>query len=434
MNLRALDKYQYAEARRENGTESIIRISDDELKVSSGSYNGLSVRVLIDGAWGFVSSNGNESLESLLKKAERLARLDKGKIKLVKTNQKKTKIKHKVKTVASEDQIKILLESKKEMKGKSIISKRIYSTESRVTKEFYNTQGAQIIQEENHNYLACTSISKANEKIIRGTETAGTQKGFGKIDVFGIARESRKKAERLLGAGLAPRGRFTVVLDPEMSGVLAHEALGHAAEADSIVDRESILSNKVGKKIGSELITIVDDPTAGYFGGYSFDDEGAKAQKTIIMERGVLKNFLNSRETAAKLKVKSNGHARASGYDDVPIVRMSNTFVMPGLSKKEDVFDIKKGVYIKGMVGGSVDIFSGGFMFKAEEAYEIRNGEVGRILRDAAISGNVLKALNRVDAVGCDFDTSPGMCGKGGQEVPVSDGGPHLRIRNVMVG
>jgi len=434
LDLRPLDKYPYAELRIERGTDSSIRISDDEIKLVSGSYSGMSVRVLMDGAWGFASSNRGEGLAELLSEAEKLARLDRGKTRLAKARPVKKKVMNKVKSTASEEQINALLESRKEMEGKSIISKRIFSTESRLTKEFYNTEGVQIIQEQSHNYLACSSISKDKEKIIRGIETAGTQEGFGKIDTFGVARESREKAERLLGAPLAPRGRFTIILDPEMSGVFAHEALGHAAEADSVVDRESILSNKVGKKIGSELVTIVDDPTAGYFGGYSFDDEGTAAKKTTILEKGILKSFLNSRETAGKLKSKPNGHARSSGYDEVPIVRMSNTFVMPGRSSKEDVFDIRKGIYIKGMKGGSVDIFSGGFMFKAEEAYEIRNGEVGSVLRDAAISGNVLKALNRVEAVGSDFGTSPGMCGKGGQEVPVSDGGPHMRIRNVMVG
>jgi TldD protein len=431
---RLLDKYPYAELRIEKGTESFIRITDDEVKVSTGTYKGLSVRVLKNGSWGFASTNGKGGIEDLLRKAERLATLDKGKIKLAKIKQRKKTIKKKIKRIESQDKLKILLDAKKEMKGKSIISKRIFSTDSHTTKEFYSTEGADIKLEENHNYVACTSIAKDKERIIRGVETAGIQSGFDKIDIHKIARISKEKAERLLRADLAPKGRFRVVLDPEMTGVFAHEALGHAAEADSVVDRESILSNKTGKKIGSQMITIVDDPTAGYFGAYAFDDEGVEAKKTVIMEKGILKNFMNSRETARDTKQTPNGHARASGYDEPPIVRMSNTFLLPGKDKKEDVFDLKKGIYIKGMRGGSVDIFSGGFMFKAEEAYEIKNGEIGNVLRDAAISGNILRTLNNVEAVGRDFDTSPGMCGKGGQDVPVSDGGPHIRIKNVMVG
>jgi TldD protein len=113
---------------------------------------------------------------------------------------------------------------------------------------------------------------------------------------------------------------------------------------------------------------------------------------------------------------------------------MGNTFFKPGKSSREDVFDVRDGVYLKGMKGGSVDIFAGGFMFKADEAYEVKNGELGKLYRDTAISGNIMETLKNVEAVGKDFGTSPGFCGKGGQQMPVSDGGPHIRVRNVKIG
>jgi TldD protein len=113
---------------------------------------------------------------------------------------------------------------------------------------------------------------------------------------------------------------------------------------------------------------------------------------------------------------------------------MGNTYFQPGNAKKEDVFDVRDGIYLKGMLGGSVDIFSGGFMFKAEEAFRVKNGEIGEQLRDVAIIGNILETLKKVELVGDDFETSPGMCGKGGQRMPVSDGGPHIRIKNVTLG
>lgn len=429
-----LCRYPYAEARIENGEDSLVRIQDREIKVTSGSYFGISVRVLKNGSWGFASSNRMRDLQELLKKAERLASLEKGGISLAGVKPERKKVRRKIRRIAPDEQIRQLLEAKKEMEGKGIISQRMSCSDSAVKKEFYSSEGARIIQESNYTFLSCSAVAKDGQLIIRGSETSGSRTGFKALKLHETARISREKAERLLKAPIAPRGRFTVVLDPEMSGVFAHEALGHAAEADSVVDRESILSSRIGKKIGSELVSVVDDPREDSFGGYVFDDEGIKARKTMILEKGVLKSFLNSRETAKKTKKAPNGHARAGGYDEVPIVRMSNTFILPGKYSRKDVFDVKKGIYIKGMRGGSVDIFSGGFMFKAEEAYEIRNGETGRVMRDAAISGNVLKTLNSVEAVGKDFGTSPGMCGKGGQEVPVSDGGPHLRVRNVMVG
>lgn len=219
-----------------------------------------------------------------------------------------------------------------------------------------------------------------------------------------------------------------------MTGVLCHEALGHATEADSVIDRESILAGKIGHPIGNDLVTIADDPTADDFGRYSFDDEGVEAKKTPLLEKGVLKGYLNSMETANRLKIPLNGHARAESYANVPVVRMGNTYFQRGTASMADVFDVKDGVYLRGMKGGSVDIFSGGFMFKAEEAYEIRNGEKGRILSDATITGNILETLKDIEVVGKDFGTSPGFCGKAGQDAPVSDGGPHIRVRNVAIG
>ena len=227
---------------------------------------------------------------------------------------------------------------------------------------------------------------------------------------------------------------FTVVLDPEMTGVLSHEAVGHACEADAVIDRESILRGKIGKRIGNNFVTIYDDPTAKNFGTYKFDDEGVEAKKTVLVERGILRGYINSRSTAKELGHTPNGHARAEDFESAPVVRMSNTYFMPGKASKEDVMDIRDGIYLKGMKGGSVDIFSGGFMFAAELAYEIKNGEIGKMIRDTGISGNILETLHNIELVGKDFGTSPGFCGKAGQHAPVSDGGPHIRVKKVRIG
>ncbi|MBI5046901.1 TldD/PmbA family protein [Candidatus Micrarchaeota archaeon] len=267
----------------------------------------------------------------------------------------------------------------------------------------------------------------------RGSERAWSRTGFGGIDLE-IANAAAKKAVKMLSATTPPKGRFSVVLDPEMTGVFSHEAVGHASEADSIIDRESILADKKGKKVGNEMVTIIDDPSANDFGSYVYDDEGVRGRATTIVKNGIVSGFLTSKETAHALKLDLNGHARAEAYDKVPIVRMSNTYFQKGKYSVDDVFDVKQGIYLKGMKGGSVDIFSGGFMFKAEEAYSINNGEKGKLMRDVTISGNILETLNQVEAVGNDFGTSPGICGKFGQGVPVSDGGPHIRIKNVTIG
>ncbi|VVC03756.1 Zinc metalloprotease TldD [Candidatus Bilamarchaeum dharawalense] len=429
-----LSKYHYAELRIERSADSLVSIKDEEVKHSSGFSEGVSVRVLENGSWGFASSNNLNDIEMLLQKAHKLAALNSGKIKLKLPPQEKKESGDRGKATDGEGQIKELLEAGKLMKAQSITSRTISSTDSTLKKEFYNSQGSEIIEERLYTYVSCTAIAKSEGLIQRGSERAWSRSGFGKINLQEIAEEAKNKAIRLLTAGPPPKGRFTVVLDPEMTGVFSHEAVGHACEADSVVDRESILAGKLGKKIGNELVTIVDDPTANDFGGYRYDDEGVEARPATLIDKGILKTFMNSMETAQELGLELNGHTRAGEYSEVPIIRMSNTYFQKGDSTLNDVFDVRDGVYLKGMRGGSVDIFSGGFMFKAEEAYEIKNGEKQKIMRDVTISGNILQTMLDVECVGNDFGTSPGICGKMGQEAPVSDGGPHIRIKNVAIG
>ena len=429
-----LSQYPYADIRIHHGTDTSIKINNNEVTVVSGNFYGMSVRVLKNGSWGFASSNMTISPELLLEKANRLASLQDGSITLQETKQDKKTIENKIKFLSIEDKITSLFDAKKEMNGKYLIGTTISCSDTFVTKELYSSEGVELIQESSYTYLSCSGIAKSGELIQRGYETQATTHGFSALDPHTIARVADQKAEKLLTALPPVKGRFTVVLDPEMTGVFSHEALGHASEADSIVDRESILSGKLQTKIGNELVTIVDDPTADDFGFYHYDDEGVKAQKAELVTNGILMNYLNSRETSSKLQLKLNGHARAGGFDQIPIVRMSNTYFGKGKTQKSDLFDLKQGVYLKGMKRGSVDIFSGGFMFKAEEAHEIKNGELGTLLRDVTLSGNILETLNNVTLVGNDFGTSPGICGKMGQSAPVSDGGPHIQVKDMLVG
>ena len=428
-----LSKYKYAELRTETVDESVVQIKDEEVRHSAGQSRGISVRVLEEGSWGFASGTESEA-EKLLERAHRLAKLAKGRIAPKEPPAEKVRVDEHTVLADPEEKIKALLEASGEMKESGICSRTISCTDVSVKKEFFNTYGSRIVQDTGYTYLSCSAIARSGENIQRGSERAWSRSGFSRIDVHSVAKEARAKALRLLTAGAPPKGRFTVVLDPEMSGVFSHEAVGHACEGDSVVERESILADKVGQKIGSELVTIIDDPSARDFGHYAYDDEGVRGTPSMLVEKGVLKGFLNSAETAAGLAADLNGHARAQDYSSIPIVRMSNTYFQRGSASVEEVFGVESGVYLKGMKGGSVDIFSGGFMFKAEEAYEISKGEKGRLMRDVTITGNILQTLLDVECVGSDFGTSPGICGKFSQEVPVSDGGPHIRIKNVAIG
>jgi TldD protein len=430
-----LSACQYAELRMEKSREASISVRDGEVRNSSGYKSGMSVRVLQDGSWGFASdSSGEADIRRMLEKALRLSRLSKGKAKLAEPESLKKEAVRKTEPVDGETKVKGLLEGSKAMEGERITSRTLSFSESSVRKEFYNSHGAEIIQETGYAYLSCSAVARSGDVIQRGSERAWSRTGFGALDVAKAASEAGAKALRLLDAAPPPKGRFTVVFDPEMTGVFSHEAVGHACEADSVIDRESILAGKIGTRIGNELVTIIDDPTAPDFGGYDYDDEGVPGRPTTLVEKGVLKSYLNSMESASELSMEKNGHARAEDYGKVPIVRMGNTYFQKGEASREEVFDIPSGVYLKGMKGGSVDIFSGGFMFKAEESYEIKGGQAGAVMRDVTITGNILQTLLNVERVGKDFGTSPGICGKFSQSVPVSDGGPHIRVRDVAIG
>lgn len=430
---RILSRYGYADVRIERNDDSYVSVTNGEVKHASGTSDGVGVRVLENGSWGFTSSNRGEPLGELLEKAKKLALLGKGGIGLAMPRPEKKRISKKPVPTDADEQVKALLDAGKRMAAKNVAARTLSCSDSYTVKEFYSSQGAEIIQETGYTYLSCTCTARSGDMIQRGSTRSWSRSGFGRVDLS-VAEEARDKALRLLGAAPPPKGRFTVVFDPEMTGVFSHEAVGHACEADAVLDGESILADKMGRAIGNELVGIADEPGADDFGSYAYDDEGVEAQRTVLVDKGVLKGFLNSMETAKALSLQPNGHARAQGYDAIPVVRMGNTYFQKGKATMDDVFDVKEGIYLKGMRGGSVDTFSGGFMFKAEEAYLIINGEKRQLLRDTTITGNILQTLHDVECVGRDFGGSPGMCGKNGQSVPVSDGGPHIRVKNVAIG
>jgi TldD protein len=218
--------------------------------------------------------------------------------------------------------------------------------------------------------------------------------------------------------------------------VLAHEAFGHACEADAILAGASVLDDKVGKKVACDDVTLVDDPTVkNTFGYFAIDWEGVKARKHVLIENGVLKGFLHNLESSSRMGVEPNGASRAQVYNYPPIIRMSNTYIGPGdRSKEELISELKHGILFEGMQYGYVEPAKGQFMFKGSEAYEIKNGEVGQRYRDASLSGVILEVLTKVEALADDFElVDPGYCGKSAQSARTTDGGPHMRIGDLVV-
>ncbi len=216
---------------------------------------------------------------------------------------------------------------------------------------YLNSEGSSIEVEESRVAMFLNAVAASEGNIQFGHKSIGGSGGFEIIsreDIENFGRTAATKAVRLLDAKSPPSGSFPVVLDPELTGVFIHEALGHASEADLILQNDSILKNKMGTKIGSELVTIVDDASMDAFGYYPYDAEGIKTSKNVLVDHGVLSSLLSSRETASKLGIKSSGNARSS-IGDQPIVRMSNTYLEPGDQSFDELLEgMKDGIYLKG--------------------------------------------------------------------------------------
>jgi len=252
-----------------------------------------------------------------------------------------------------------------------------------------------------------------------------------------LAARAAKRAGDLLKAPVCPGGKFSVVLDPEMAGVFIHEAFGHLSEADHLEYNKKLRRlMHVGRKVGPEILNVVDDGAwAGKAGTHAFDDEGTPTRRNYLIKKGKLVGHLHTLGTAGKMKAKPTGNARAGGVKNAPIVRMTNTYIEAGSAKTKEMFGgIDKGIYACGMWGGNTQMEM--FTFSAAHGYLIENGEVGPLVRDVMLAGNVFQTLHAIDAIGDDLTICErgGQCGKGGQGVLVTLGSPHIRIRDVVVG
>ena len=255
---------------------------------------------------------------------------------------------------------------------------------------------------------------------------------------LGFAREAVRQALVNLKAVAAPAGTMPVVLGPGWPGVLLHEAIGHGLEGDFNRKGSSAFSGRIGERVASPLCTIVDDGTLDRRrGSLNMDDEGTRTQQTMLIEKGILKGYMQDKMNAELMGVESTGNGRRESYAHLPMPRMTNTYMLAGEHDPEEIIEsVEKGVYAVNFGGGQVDITSGKFVFSASEAYLIENGKVTQPIKGATLIGNGPDVLTRVSMVGNDLklDTGVGVCGKEGQSVPVGVGQPTLKIDSLTVG
>jgi len=437
------EKADYVDIRAGSGSSSNILMKDNKVQeINNGIDLGARIRVLNNGAWGLAYTNDLSKMDEIATTAIKLSNVLTGDVELAEADiiEDKVKIPRKIPIadVSVEDKIEIITEANKSATIGDVVSTTVNYSDSEAQTIFLNSEGSSILMDEIRVGLFLNAVASSGDLIQFGHGSIGGVKGFEAIenqDIEEFGRNIGEKANRLLKAETPPSGKFSIIADNELTGVFVHEALGHAAEADLILLNDSILKGKLGEKIGSSKVNIIDDASnKDGFGYYPYDVEGVRSEKNQILKDGKLVSLLSSRESAVKLGMKSSGNAR-SVISEQPIVRMSNTYLEPqDMSFEELIEDIKEGIYLKGSRGGQVDTGKGIFQFNAAESFKIKNGEVSTPLRDVSLSGNVLETLKNVDAVGSDFKLGVGFCGKSGQTAPVGDGGPHTRILDAMVG
>ena len=443
---------EYADARAEQINRTSLRFVDGRFEQTvDGIEKGIGLRSLCSGAWGFActTSFALEDLKEVALKAVKVAKAnsvnlrEKVVLSPVVTSEEvvETPCKEPLTEVPIDRKIDVvqgIYESAKAYSPKLVSITSIYG-DLCGERAIATSEGTRLLLKPSRTLVGVNAVAKEGEKITFGFEREGALEGFefySRLETRGMAEKAAKKAVEMLKAKPSPSGRFTVVVDPKLGGVFAHEAVGHSCEGDYVMTGYSILHDKLGKRVGSEHVTIYDDSTyPNGWGSEKYDAEGVLTKKRLLIDQGIMKNFILSREAASKVGLPPNGGSRAQSYAFRPIVRMSNTYIAPGSLSLEEVLEgIENGVYVKGSMGGQVDPAKGTFQFAAEEAYLIERGQVTTPLLNVSLSGLTLETLLNIDAVGKDFGFNIGSCGKDDQSVPAGDGGPHLRIRNVVVG
>lgn len=308
-----------------------------------------------------------------------------------------------------------------------------YSKSHTVTNTLGTSSSSDILGER---FAIHLTIGYNNDKFTVYESIGYTFKEISEDEINKLLRTCIYRANVLKTAKSAPAGIFPCILSSEAGGTLIHEAVGHGLEADLIDKGVSIYCNRLGDQVASKLVTVIDDGTyPNGYGSFFIDDEGNTSNKTVLIENGILKNYLYDNFYALKHNTKSTGNGRRQTYAFKPYPRMTNTFIMPDNDDVSSLLSsIDRGVFVKKMGGGQVNTLTGDFIFEILEGYWIEKGEIAYPLKNLSIMGNGPQILLEIDGVANDFGTAIGTCGKEGQGVPVGDGQPTIRIPRLTVG
>lgn len=440
------DRVDYLEIRTEQSESTAISFRGPQLDGVNRSFSlAGGIRACHKGGWSFVTFNGLAELKNRIEEAISQAHL-------VGTETTElaevTPIQDYVAVEFGRDPRTVSLEEKRSLMQNYNqllldFDPRIQTTMTGYSDRFgityfVNSQGTSIAQERLDVTGRFGAIARGEDGIVRqGFESLHSRSDYNVLaNIEDRVKSTALRAVKQLEAKPVKGGQYTVILDPYLSGVFIHEAFGHLSEADGIYENprmQELLT--LGKPLAIEQLNVVDDATLpGLPGTLKYDDEGVPAQCKYLIKDGVLTTRMHNRETAGKMGEVPTGNARALSAVYPPIVRMTNTAIASGEHSLEEMLaDIEEGVYAVRMLGGQTN--GEMFTFAAAEGYMIRNGRLAEPVSDVTLTGNVFQTLKDIEAIGNDSVYAYGGCGKGGQGgLPVSVGGPHLRIKNVVVG
>ena len=442
---------QYCDVRAETVQSEGFLLENGEIEhFTSTSDSGLGIRVLANGAWGFYSISNPKSLDEVknaimdaVKSALHYSTNKKQKVKLAESHVYVDEVNFSASRKPTlEEMTKIGFECDKIMRSKKGIHKSSLSMEhDTFSKYFVNSEGSKITQrfEDTIANVTATAHESGLTESVNSTEggRGGLEMILDKNDIMKTSEFVAQKASELLDAKTAKEEKSTVVMNPDFVALLSHEILGHPSEADRVLGKEMAWAGgawwagKIGQKIGSSKLNVIDDPTLPSLGFYKYDDEGVFAKSKSLIENGVLVNHMQSRETASIFNTEPNSGMRATGYGFMPLIRMACTCIQQGdWDPQEMIKEVKHGYLISNMKVPSIDMMRYNWSISCQFAQKIENGELKELLRDVIVMGIAPDFFNSIDACGKDFTVRPiTNCGKGDpmQIMRMGNGGPHVR-------
>jgi len=437
----------FAEFYLEDGDHSSIVLEDQKIeKVITGINSGAGLRVLFDQRTVYAYSN-DLTLTSLMHLADVVSQAVRGSgtDQEISLNPQESVVELPVQKDPGsvEPRIKVALARSADAAARGLDARigqsRVIIRDSRKNILMANSSG-EMAEDSRVSIMAMIQVvARAGDQIQTGIETLGGSVGYELFDTDSLekaATRAAQRAVRMLTASPAPAGRMPVILSSEAGGTMIHEAVGHGLEADLAQQRLSVYSGRVGDRIASPAVSVVDDSTlAGKRGSFRFDDEGTPSQRTVLIDKGILKAYMYDRLTALKDGVSSSGNGRRESYRSRPIPRMTNTLILPGTEDPKAILgSTPTGLYVVRMGGGQVNTINGDFVFEVSEGYRIENGRIGEPVRGATLTGNGPEVLMQIDCVGSDLGYAIGTCGKDGQGAPVADAQPTIRIPEMTIG